>query len=201
MAKRHFLKSARMARYNTLRREHLTYREALEFSKMTKHVPPGGGRSSRYPPALVAIVRERRAMWDVYSQMAISKGWGDYRFRREWKILIGGLYENLSRKHKGNFFVVRDVHKKPLKTPRLNPWALYDAKYDDLPEDQRWDTPRSWRKALGTGTSFRAVNRYKVQELKKDIKFFEEKVAAGDPTGEYGWRLSGARYQLKTGEY
>src|SRR3972149_5481468 len=145
------LKPRRLKLYDTLRREHLTYREALEFSKMRKHIPPTGGRA-KYPPALTAIVRERRGMW---------------------KKRVGALYDSLSRIHKGNFFVVRDVHKKPLKTPRLNPWALYDAKYDELPEDQRWDTPRSWRKSLGTDASFRALNRYRVRELKNDAKFFE----------------------------
>jgi len=195
------LKPQRLKLYNTLRREHLTYREALEFSRMRKHVPPTGGRR-QYPPALTAIVKERRAMWGVYSQMAVNKGWGEWRFKQEWKKLIGGLYENLSKLHKGNFFVVRDVHKKPLKTPRLNPWALYDAKYDELPEDQRWDTPRSWRKALGTKTSFRAVNRYKVRELKKDARFFEDEIRrTGDPDGKFEWKLDGVRYQLKTGEY
>src|SRR3989304_5791664 len=103
------LKPQRLKLYNTLRQEHLTHREALEFSKMRKHIPPTGGRR-QYPPALTAILKERRAMWNVYSRMAVNKGWGSGRFNREWKILIGGLYENLSKKHKGNFFVVRDVH-------------------------------------------------------------------------------------------
>ena len=165
------LKPQRLKLYTTLRREHLTYREALEFSKMRKHVPPTGGKA-KYPPALTAIVRERRVMWRKFEKEAVPAGWGGTKVSMEWK-------------KRG-----------------LNGWVLYDAKYDELPEDQRWDTPRSWRTALGTKTSFRAVSRYRVRELKKDAQFFESEIKrTGDPDGALKWKLDGVRYQLKTGEY
>ena len=201
-ATRRYLKPERMARYSILRRvEKLTHREALEFSRMTKHVPPTGGKK-QYPPALLSIVKQRRRMWSDFSREAVKEGWSKTRVQAEWKLKVGRTYERLSRVHKGNFFVKQDIHRKPLRTPRLNPWALYDAHYDDLPEDQQWDTPRSSRVALGTQASLRALNRYKVRDIKGNIKFFADKIReTGDPTGEYRWQLDGLRFQLKTGEY
>ena len=200
MSKRRFLKSGRLTRYHILREEHLTYREALDFSRMNKHVPPGGGRK-RYPPALIAIVKERRQMWKAFQRESVPAGWGETKVAREWKKRVGALYDSLSRMHKGNFFVVKDVHGKAVPK-RISPWALYDAKYDYLPDGQRWDTPRSSRVVLGSTVSFRALNRYKVRELKKDIRFYEDEIKrTGDPDGGFKWKLDGARYQLKTGEY
>jgi len=196
-------KSRRQELYTQLRREHLTYREALEFSKMSKHRPPGAGKRAKavYPPALRRIVRERRVMWQAFDKVAKDKGWGSWRRKQEWKGKVGKLYERLSKRHTGNFFVTKDVHKKQIPR-RINPWALYDAKYDALPDEDKWDTPRSSRKSPQTGVAFRAERRYKEKQLREDIRFLEDEIRrTGDPSGNLESRLLGLQYNLKTGSF
>ena len=189
--------------YTALRQERLTYREALEFSKMGKHKPPGSSKGAKavYPPALRKIVQERRVMWRGFDKAAGEKGWGSWRRKQEWKSKVGELYAGLSKKHTGNFFVSKDVHGK--KVPRrINPWALYDAKYDDLPEEDKWDTPRSHRKNPQTGMTFKAERRYKEKALRTDIREVEKEIKrTGDPSGRMGTQLRSLQYNLKTGSF
>ena len=197
------LKKQRGQLYTALRQEHLTYREALEFSKMGKHKPPSSSKEAKavYPPALRKIVQERRVLWQAFDRVAKDKGWGSWKRKQEWKGRIGELYDRLSKKHTGNFFVDKDVHGR--KVPkRINPWALYDAKYDDLPDEDKWDTPRSSRKSPQTGMTFRAERRYKEKALRTDIGEVEKEIKrTGDPSGRLESQLLQLRYNLKTGSF
>ena len=197
------LKKQRQQLYTALRQEHLTYREALEFSKMGKHRPPGAGKGAKavYPPALRKIVQERRVMWVSFDKVARDKGWGSWKRKQEWKGKVGGLYDRLSRTHTGNFFVDKNVHGQKIPR-RINPWALYDAKYDDLPEDDRWDTPRSSRKSPQTGVAFKAERRYKEKALREDIRAVQDEIKrTGDTDGRLETQLLSLRYNLKTGSF
>jgi len=197
------LKTRRLQLYNQLRQEHLTYREALEFSKMGKHKPPGSGKRAKavYPPALRKVVQERRVMWSSFNKAATDKGWGSWKRTQEWKGKVGDLYDRLSKIHTGNFFVSKNVHGK--KVPRrINPWALYDAKYDDLPDEDKWDTPRSSRRAPQTGVSFKSERRYKEKTLRNDIRLIEDDIRrTGDPSGRMETQLLSLQYNLKTGSF
>jgi len=194
------LKPQRLKLYQALRAEHLTYREALEYSRMTKHVPPGGGKP-KYPPALGAVVRERRKMWKSFMPEAVDTGWGTPKMRREWHKKVGALYDGLSKRHTGNFFVTKDVHGK--KVPmRISPWALYDATFEKLPAEDQWDTPRTGRHSKDAGVSFQSERRFKEKQLREDIRFYREKIKeTGDPKGQYAWQLKGLEFRLKRGDY
>lgn len=140
-------------------------------------------------------------MWGVFAETAQERGWGRWKVKLAWRKMVYRLYEDAATRHAGHFFVTKDVHGKPVPQ-RLNPWALYDAHFKNLPDDEQWDTPRSSRKPKGSPVSFRVLKRYREKELRADVKFFEHKIKeTGDPTGEYKWRLAGTKYQLKTGEY
>jgi len=196
-------KPQRQQLYTQLRQEHLTYREALEYSRMSKHRPPGASERAKavYPPALRKIVQERRVMWQAFDRTAKGKGWGNWRRNQEWKGKVGKLYERLSRNHTGNFFVSKNVHGKEVPR-RLNPWALYDAIYDNLPEDDQWDTPRSTRRSGQTGVSFKVERRYKEKALRTDIRYLKDEIRrTGDPSGILESRLLGLQYNLKTGSF
>ena len=196
------LKSRRAQLYIELRQEHLTYREALEFSRMGKHRPPGSGKSTKavYPPALRKVVQERRVLWRAFDKMAVDKGWGSGKRRQEWKGKVGDLYDRLSKRHTGNFFVSKDVHGKGIPR-RINPWALYDAKYDALPDDDRWDTPRTNRKPKDF-KELDAQKRYREKALRVDIREVEKEIKrTGDPSGRLETQLLSLRYNLKTGSF
>jgi len=184
-----------------LRAEHFTKREVLEFGKLwRKYAPPTGGKP-RYVPTLQALVDDRRELWARLDRRAKDMGWGAQKKAAEWKAEVGRLYKGMSRKHTGNFFVTKDVHgnKIPL---RLNPWALYDAKYDDLPDEDKWDTPRSSRKPGQTGVAFRAERRYKEKRLREDIRFLEDEIRrTGDPSSRLETQLLQLQYNLKTGSF
>jgi len=170
---------------------------------MSKHKPPGAGKYAKavYPPALRKIVQERRKMWGQFDREARDKGWGRWGRQQEWKGRIGKLYDGLSKIHTGNFFVSKDVHGKKIPR-RINPWALYDAKYDDLPDEDKWDTPRSSRKSPQTGVSFRAERRYKEKVLREDIRAVQDEIRrTGDPSGRLDSQLSALQYNLKTGSF
>ena len=197
------LKTRRGQLYAQLRQEHLTHREALEFSKMGKHRPPGSSKSAKavYPPALRRVVQERREMWTAFDKVARDKGWGSWKQKQEWKDKIGELYGRLSKKHTGNFFVSKDVHGKEVPR-RINPWALYDAKYDDLPDEDKWDTPRSHRTKQQTGVAFKAEKRYREKQLREDIRLIEQDIRQyGDSRGERESQLRSLQYNLKTGSF
>jgi len=197
------LKTKRLRLYNQLREEHLTYREALEYSKMGKHKPPGSGKRAVavYPPALRRIVQERRVMWLTFDRVAQDKGWGSWKRRQEWKGRVGKMYARLSRLDVGNPFVTKSVHGKPIPK-RINPWALYDSVFRKLPAEDQWDTPRSHRKNPVTGVAFKVEKRYKEKQLRDDIRFYQQRIKeTGDPLGEWKWKLDGARYLLRQGNY
>ena len=194
------LKPQRRKLYTQLREEHLTHREALEFSRLKKHVPPGGGKK-QYPPVLTELVKDRRVMWGKFDKEAQDRGWGKTKRVTEWHKRVGELYDGLSKKYTGNFFVQKDVHGKKIPQ-RINPWALYDARLGVLPQEDQWDTPRSNRKNPVTGVTFKVEKRYKAKQLRDDIAYYKQKIKeTGDPNEEWHWRLKGAEYDLKHGEY
>lgn len=204
MAKRERKWSARRVRlFRELRRMHLTSIEAREFSTMRTHVPPSDRENVRakkqYPPALVEIVNERRAMWQAFVAEANAKGWNRPGERAgRWLGRLRDLY--LSRIPKEVAFVVRDVHGNRLRRPAVSPWSLYDWTYRRLPANDQWDTPRTGR--APAPKSFDAVDRYVKKQLVSDKKWLEQHIKeTGDPNGEFGFRLASVKFQLRTGLY
>ena len=193
-------KPRRLKLYNVLMSKGLLPIEAHEFSKMGKYYPPSGGRK-QFPPALVALVKDRKPLLDGFKELSESMQWSPTRRKHEYRKLVISEYHSLSRKHTGNFFVSKDVHGKDIPR-RISPWALYDASFYQLASDDQWDTPRSSRRQTASSKTFKSAERYKVKQLKEDIKFFNDKIARGmDPHGEFEWRKRAAEYQLKTGDY
>lgn len=198
-------KKRRYALYRQLIGEGLLPIEAHEFSKMRKHVPPGNPFARpQYPPALKRIVQGRRELREGFRELAKSMGWGKTRRKAEYYKFIYGEYASLSKRFTSNFFVSKDVHGRPIRR-RINPWALYDSVYDELPAEMQWDTPRqarTRRKTTETLVKFSAARQYRLQRLRDDIKFLEKEIRLhGDPHGATEFRLSGLRYQLRTGDY
>ena len=188
----------------SLRREHFTKREALEFGKLwRKYVPPNNPRGKpQFVPTLLELVERRRELWAGFNRLAKGMGWGSSRKAGEWNAEIIRLYRGMSRKHTGNFFVTKDVHGSNVPR-RLNPWALYDAIQDSLPVEDQWGTPRMGRSTpTGMTVKFASERRYKEKALRNDIRLLEGDIRrTGDPRGNMGAQLRSLRYNLKTGNF
>ena len=188
----------------SLRREHFTKREALEFGKLwRKYVPPNNPRGKpQLVPTLWEMVDQRRKLWADFNRLAKGMGWGSSRKAGEWHAEIIRLYRGLSRKNAGNFFVTKDVHGKTVPR-RINPWALYDATQASLPLSDQWDTPRAGRgNPVGMTVKFASEQRYKMKALKDDIRLIEGDIKQyGDPRGERWGRLRSLQHNLKTGNF
>lgn len=209
-------KTRRQARYYTLvNKYHFLKSEASELSKIKKHVPPGGG-VRQYPPALLALQRSRLAMWANYKQWVgreawlelseaeLKAGWGDrirkfyerQRIKRRTDRKTGLSIETLT-----NWVVRKDIHGNKIP-PSPSVWDWYDDVFRRLPEEEQWDTPRTHRTHPSTRQPLKADRRYAAKQLRSDIDFFKAKIKeTGDPNGEWSWKLSGAQYRLKQGDY
>lgn len=188
----------------SLRMEHFSRLESEEFGKLwRRYVPPNNPRAKpQFVPTLLELVARRREMWTAFDRKAKDRGWGSQKKASEWHAEIGRLYKGMSKTHTGNFFVTKDVRGK--KVPlRISPWALYDATQDELPVEDRWDTPRAGRGTpIGIPPKFMAERRYKEKLLRNDIKFLENEIRQhGDPSGEQGTQLRSLQYNLKTGSF
>lgn len=139
-------KTLRGRRYWDLRvNAHMAPAEAREFSKLTR----------KYP-ALKAIVAQRTAQWDKFVKEAVRKGWeSENRRAYEWKKKIVNFYSQERKKQRrdratgkvgGTFtwVVTKNVHGEPTR-PKISPWEWYDAVFQRLPPEMKWDTPRTGR--------------------------------------------------------
>lgn len=138
-------KKRRMARYKALKDAHFSPTEAREFSKLQK----------KYP-ALQAMIRYRQRQWDRFQVRAKKNDWSVRKTNEEWRKFIIRFYEQKRYRVKRtaggrisdvdlrNWIVRKDVHGRKIK-PRPSPWEWYDAVFSKLPNEQKWDTPRSHR--------------------------------------------------------
>jgi hypothetical protein len=138
-------KVRRRERYWNLRKLKFSPSEAREFSKLRKDYP-----------ALKSMIRYRQRQWDRFQKRAKANDWGVRRTNDEWRKFIVKFYEQKRYRVKHtaggrvsdvdlrNWIVTKDVHGRRVK-PRPSPWEWYDAVFSKLPNEQKWDTPRSHR--------------------------------------------------------
>jgi len=105
-------------------------------------------------------------MWKAFTLLANSRGWGVGRRRLVWRTQIVALYAKLPRG-----FVDRDVHKRPIRIS-ISPWDLYDEVFKRLPDELKWDTPRSSRSKVQQGEVKigKIQMRRWIEDLKKSIQ-------------------------------
>jgi hypothetical protein len=139
-------KPQREARYQWLRSKHFSPIEAREFSKL-----------SRKYPALQKMVRQRASQWSAFDRRAKSSGWSEWKRGTEWVNYLKKFYGDERYKVKRDrktgerslelrpWVVHKDVHGKPTK-PKPSPWEWYDSVFNRLPNEDKWDTPRSHRR-------------------------------------------------------
>ena len=163
LAKKKF-KVSRQDKYQYLRGEHFTTLEAFEFSKLDK----------KYP-ALQQIIRERGFQWRAFQAKCRAKGWrSEVRRQREWGDWLGEFY---SKRHYATregkqkiitWVVTKDRKGRTLKQPRISPWDWYDYIFAKLPDQLKWDTPRSARLKKQPDVQVdRLQTRRWVEDLKK----------------------------------
>jgi hypothetical protein len=136
------LKPQRRAKYFWLRSRHFSPTEAREFSKL-----------DRQYPALKKMVRQRSGTWLSYQRKMEKAGITSQRGRMlAWRDTLRAFYEqNRVKAAKDgsavlhNWVVQRDARGKPTK-PKPSPWEWYDAVFKGLPDEDKWDTPRSHRR-------------------------------------------------------
>ena len=163
-------KSRRQARINTLvNKYHFLQAEAVELSRIKKHVPPGGGRS-QYPPALLAMQRSRSAMWANYKKWVGKQSWLDLSVPEKkslWSDRVRKFYSRhrIKADKLVNWIVHKDVHGKPIK-PSPSVWDYYDSVFQGLPDELKWDTPRSHR----TGQSEVKIDKVQTMRWIDDLK-------------------------------
>jgi len=165
-------KIRRQRRYTELLdKYHFSPREALEFSKLKKDYP-----------ALKQMKVIRIAMWANLKRQSNRRGWGKRREQMEWRTRITSFYERvrvrtirdkdtgLSIEVLTNWIVKKDVHGKPVK-PRFSPWEWYDYIFSNLPDELKWDTPRSHRTKGGQGEvkMDKVQTRRWIEDLKRAI--------------------------------
>ncbi len=134
----------RKDRYKYLLDRHFTPLEAREFSKLEE----------KYP-ALVSMLHQRAGQWGAFNRKAKKKGWDDARRHREWLGYLARFYSDrrflVRRNRKGkvvatvrSWVVRKNVHGRQI-APKPSPWDWYDATFQRLPDQQKWDSPRSHR--------------------------------------------------------
>lgn len=162
----------RGARYFWLRERHFTPLESREFSKLTK----------KYP-ALQRLVASRQALWANFQQEAKRKGWvSTGRKSVEWRKKIADFYERRRIKRKKdkdtgvtvetltNWVVKKDVHGRAYKVPKISPWEWYDWVFQRLPDELKWDTPRSHRVRQADVKVDKVQTRRWIEDLKKSME-------------------------------
>jgi hypothetical protein len=99
------------------------------------------------------------------------------------------------------WIVRKDVHGDPIK-PSPSVWDYYDSVFQGLPDELKWDTPRSHRNRSPSGQTLVVSKRYETKKIKSDIAFFRERIKeTGDVNGEWAWKLRAAQFRLRKGDY
>lgn len=171
-------KTKRRARYWDLRNAHFAPIEAREFSKLTR----------KYP-ALQEMVEQRAVLWKSHERKSKARGWSITKEDNEWVNTLKEFYAEKRYKVKTdrkagtselvvvNWVVRKDVHGNTIE-PTPSPWDWYDSVFQLLPDQLKWDTPRSHRATGDQGV----VNIDKVQtqrwidDLKKSIAHTDDPV-------------------------
>ena len=119
---RKYLKPRRQRRYEKLRTAGLLPTEARIFSKLR----------AMYP-ALKAVIAERSQLLEKFEKRATRAGWRATKTDTEYRKTIKRWYK-------------RNGYMQMKHPSRTSPWAWYEAAYDALPDDQKWDSPRAHRR-------------------------------------------------------
>ena len=163
-------RTLRGRRYWDLREKHFTARESAEFSKL-----------NRKYPAVVQAIASRSALWSRFGSHVKKQGWeSDYKIKREWEKVVVGFYKRIRstlkrdkktgrlRRVDKDWIVARDIHGKKVP-PRINPWDWYDSIFRNLPDELRWDTPRSHRTRQPVVVIDKIRNKRWISDLEKAI--------------------------------
>ena len=157
-------------KYWELRRLHFVPKEARELSKLSK----------KYP-ALQQMIAIRTAQWASFVHEANAHGWlSQYRRSVEWKNKILKFYgEERYRKVRSRevgavvaisktWMVEKDIHGRSI-APTISPWDWYDHTFSGLPDQLKWDTPRSHRVSQPDVKVDKIMYRRWIEDLKKSI--------------------------------
>lgn len=139
-------KPQRQARYQYLRGKHFAPVEARDLSKLKRNYP-----------ALQRMIRQRASLWSGFERRAKRHGWESQNKRTsEWRNTLTRFYTEERYKTRRdrktgkveriltNWVVHKDVHGNPIN-PRPSAWEWYDAVFAQLPDEDKWDSPRSHR--------------------------------------------------------
>lgn len=172
MSFRRTSKTLRARRYWDLRSKHFVPSEAREFSKLTR----------KYP-ALQRLIASRTALWANFVQEARRKGWDtSTRRQKEWSSKIVSFYERQRVKYSRDrrtgevkpmvrdWVVTKDVHGRTLKGPKISPWEWYDYVFQRLPDELKWDSPKSKRTKQPDVQVSKVQTRRWIEDLKKSIE-------------------------------
>ncbi len=164
-------KTQRGKRYWRLRRLHFTPIESRAFSRLTKTYP-----------ALHRLIASRTALWANFVQESRRKGWeSENRRKYEWQKRIVNFYERQRTKRKKDkdtgrsvevltdWVVKKDVHGRTYRVPKISPWEWYDWVFQRLPDELKWDTPRSHRVRQPDVQVDKVQTRRWIEDLKKAI--------------------------------
>lgn len=165
-------KTQRGKRYWRLRRLHFSPIEARAFSRLTKTYP-----------ALHRLIASRQALWVNFVKEAHRKDWESENKRRtEWTKKIVNFYERQRVKRKKdkdtgltvetltNWVVKKDVHGRTYKVPKISPWEWYDWVFQRLPDELKFDSPRSHRVRQPDVSVDKVQTRRWIEDLKKTIE-------------------------------
>lgn len=163
-------------------------------------------------PVIKEMIANRRAMMDATLIEAEAKGWSLTKANNIYKNRILDVYKGIDRWRTskgmmGKFvdapFVTKDVHGRPIPKT-INPWALKEYTWQDLPEADRWDSPNSgWTNKPPFSPQFdRKAQQFAKKRLHDEIRFHKAEIKrTGDPTGWHETAMLAKQYELKEGLY
>jgi len=136
-------------RYWYLRDRHFSPKEAREFSKL----------SQRYP-ALRQMVATRAKQWASFKRTVKEREWqSNYKVSSEWRSRLEQFYSRHGWMAK---FVTTKKGKRI-----ISPWEWYDAVFHDLPDELKWDTPRSHRVSQSDVLDMGKIHEQRLKAQKK----------------------------------
>jgi len=191
MAYRRRSKTRRAVGYWSLRNAHFVPREAYEFSKLT----------AKYP-ALKRIVTERGFQWQAFMVEARAKGWdSEFKRRVEWNRSIIDFYSHRRYATRGGerraitWLIKKDRKGRTLRQPRISPWDYYDYTFERLPEEQRWDTPRSARLQKQGDVQ---VSKIQVRRWIEDLRKSRDRATTSSDKARFQRQIDNLGSTLKT---
>ena len=155
MARKHH---GRMRRYLKYRGAHFTPVEAKELSQL---------RRLDYHEVII-MVKQRKALWNDFTSLAVNRAWGQTRRKREWYGIVKEWY------------VANDYVEKGFawwkKFPTQNIWFWFDDVASRLPIEQRYSNLAPSRRKKGKSLKQREADARRAVVNVENQRWIDQKM-------------------------